>query len=954
MKSFKQIFLSLGVMLTVGALTGSYFFWQDQDATGHYTPRETSEKVSGYGGAEEYYNALRANVNTGKVEPEDLIKGRQGARAFARTSSQRAGGLGLEWTEMGPDNVGGRTRAILFDQEDNSIMFAGGVSGGLWKSKDAGNSWSQVEGFDDNLIVSSLAQLGNGNIYVGTGSSHDGPSGTGGSGFVGDGLFVSTDGGETFQHAKDENGNNIQPAPWDRFDDWVVFDELAADPNNDDELWVANGGGLYKYDESSQSLTLANGFPTSNCDHVVVSEDGDVVVASTGGGDVYLSTDGGDNFNKETSGIDQAGMINNNGVGRAELAISPDDPNYIYVSMAATNSSMFGVFMTDDMGETWHQIGPKGSGGWNPFNNGLSNQGLYDNAITVVPGKPTTILLGGITLWRWKNNPTPFNEYAGQWEQLATNVGYPSTVPLYVHSDIHEFNWTKDGTLFIGSDGGISRSEDLQQFIPANRGYNIVQYYSVAHSPHNEVLGGTQDNGTQYIDHTGNTWMEAQQVNGGDGFDCDISQMDPEVMFSTIYNGAIERSVDGGGSFSALLSSVDQRDDFYTNLRLFEDPNDTDSEDSLWYKNTTGNTLYMGDSIYLTSRTVKKEFGLELQQDSLVNGDSIRVQDRVQSLLAIPADMSDGYGVYVTRQAMRLSVDIPFIRWWQVLDLSGGKTVNCLEFSADGDHLFIGLRDGDVYRVSGLDEAYKNDNSLTTQRVYNGNTIITGIACDPNDPDHVLITRGGYGTSQKVLEATNATNTSGGVNFTNIWTNDPDIRNMPVYDAIIHREDPSYIIVGTEHGVYSTTDGGTNWNVENDGLGIVPVFAVRQQAWGWNKGVTNPGVIYLGTHGRGIFKSETLLSTKPVEDKKKEEELFSDLSVYPNPMQTSGTIAFDVHDQTEATIRIYGMDGRVMKDLSRRKLDRGHREIRFDAGDLGEGTYLVGDQRKVAKFMVVK
>ncbi len=85
---------------------------------------------------------------------------------------------GISWTERGPNNVGGRTRAIIYDLSDAGNgykkVFAGSVGGGLWVTTDisaATPTWTRIDDFMGNLAVSTLAQdpSNTQNIYAGTG-----------------------------------------------------------------------------------------------------------------------------------------------------------------------------------------------------------------------------------------------------------------------------------------------------------------------------------------------------------------------------------------------------------------------------------------------------------------------------------------------------------------------------------------------------------------------------------------------------------------------------------------------------------------------------------------------------------------------------------------------------------------------------------------------------------------
>ena len=145
----------LVAIVSTAILGTTMMLWHDGYDGVRYTPR-TEKSDAGYSGAEEYYKMLRANVNTGEIEIEDILAVRKAYKSFA--ANQEKSAVGLQWLEMGPDNIGGRTRAIEINPNNHSELFAGGVSGGLWKSTSGGNTWTQVTSFGENIIVSSMAQ----------------------------------------------------------------------------------------------------------------------------------------------------------------------------------------------------------------------------------------------------------------------------------------------------------------------------------------------------------------------------------------------------------------------------------------------------------------------------------------------------------------------------------------------------------------------------------------------------------------------------------------------------------------------------------------------------------------------------------------------------------------------------------------------------------------------------
>lgn len=145
---------------------------------------------------QEYLNEI--NPATGRTHKRELLQLQ--ARLNAERLEERAPGDAVNnpWVERGPDNVGGRTRALLFDPNDptQETVYAGGVSGGLWKNtniSDINSVWSYV-GISENLSVSSIAvDPNNSNVwYVGTGESYTSAYA------VGNGLWKTTDGGATW------------------------------------------------------------------------------------------------------------------------------------------------------------------------------------------------------------------------------------------------------------------------------------------------------------------------------------------------------------------------------------------------------------------------------------------------------------------------------------------------------------------------------------------------------------------------------------------------------------------------------------------------------------------------------------------------------------------------------------------------------------------------------------
>ena len=161
--------------------------------TSAYAPRAT-ENAGEPNGAQEIRRMMLGDEN-GQINSQGLAALRKKVvKKAQRQGAQKA--AGLSWHELGPDNIGGRTRAIEPFSTGSSMngLYAGSVSGGLWKSTNRGDNWTQITSFP-NLMVASIALAGNGDLYVGTGTAWEGTGGEGGSGFRGEGNYRSTDSG---------------------------------------------------------------------------------------------------------------------------------------------------------------------------------------------------------------------------------------------------------------------------------------------------------------------------------------------------------------------------------------------------------------------------------------------------------------------------------------------------------------------------------------------------------------------------------------------------------------------------------------------------------------------------------------------------------------------------------------------------------------------------------------
>ncbi|MFM9983945.1 MAG: hypothetical protein ACKVOK_01845, partial [Flavobacteriales bacterium] len=584
MKRKSLLALSAAALVTLS----SWFVFSGEKKIASYAPRE--QRLEGtYNESLPYMKKLRGNIETGEFEPSDYLEVANAVANHDRNFGDNRA-LNLSWWEMGPDNVGGRTRAIL--AVNDQLIFAGSVTGGLFKSTNAGNNWTRVESLDalgKTMAISCIDQTGDGTIYLGTGSIFEGGfSGVGSSSSIGVGLYRSTDLGNTWEVVPGTN-----PAEFNAGDDWAYINDICADINDPSKIWIASnaGTGWWKPGESSPDMTVS-GLPSSTSQDVEWAKDGSYCLVSAANGNIYRSTDGGNSFSDVAP--------NAGSTGRCRIAISPTNANICYALFSTAGGAMGGLFYSNNKGDNWSEVWPNGVD--DTYEVFANNQGYYDMALTVNPEDENIAWVGGVTLWKSGNGTQP--------EQIAYNFGFGG-FEYYVHSDIHTFEIAPNGDWYIGSDGGVSKSTDGGlTYITMNRGYNVTQFYGIAHSSGYPVMGGSQDNGTQVVVGVDNgffdviTDQQAFEIMGGDGFDCDMSQVSEgsPLLFGSSYFGTVERheaNGSGGGFYdNDILLLTDPNavlglgiGIFYTPMRLFEDTEDELSQQYVWAINPTTHTI---------------------------------------------------------------------------------------------------------------------------------------------------------------------------------------------------------------------------------------------------------------------------------------------------------------------------------------------------------------------------
>ena len=923
--------------------------------------------------ANEWMKARYIDVTTG--QPVSVEKLQQIQKEISKISKTKA----VTFVDMGPDNIGGRTRAIQVDRKWEDRIWAGGVSGSLYVSYNKGNTWGRVTSFVEagaNPFISSITQTPDGTLYVATGSNQES--------WAGNGVWYTTDDGAT----------------WSKINGITESTEIVSS-ENDNYIWMATSQGLKKWklgDQSITSVTVTSG----SCTALQLSKDGQVVVAAFSSNKTYISNDGGSTF-EDKSGTATNNLVPN-GAARIEYAISPtkNATNNYTIYAIRTNSNLLSMHVSQNNGQTWSQF--VGASNQDPLNI-YRDQGTYNSIASVNPINPEHLLIGGIDIWSWKqqvNNPP-----SGGFDQVSQWFVNPNS-SIYVHADNHEMKWDSNNRLYVGNDGGIGISNNFgETWYPANRGYNVTQFYGIAFDRSGALIGGTQDNGTLYNDFTGSTYQSFNEVTGGDGFECEISFYNPKVMFTSIYYNSINRSGDRGQTFTSFSPALPGTYDppgtdgssyhpFHTEFILAENY-DLNSKDSVTFIPTrnynsgdilrvpsmasgdtityvTSSNLYFDDTlIYTPSLTVNGEnFGLNpatnetvsMGEDTVIYNvawDTLRVQDPYQSWFLVYVNANGGE-LWGTRNATRLAVTNPL--WVCVARGFGGGTFNNidLEFSKDLEHLYISAGAG-VWRIDGLGSVYTSETNFVSKVAFVGTgasattptattaTKITtvsyeGLAVNPSNSDDIVLFSGFGGSNRRSLNATTSS-----PSFTSLGSITSP--GLACYDGIIDRNDSDIIVVGTSSGVFVTENGGASWENASTGFEGVPVYEVRQSWRTFEEGNGRPGEIYLGTFGRGIWKSTAYLGIND-ETGNVINTIKTKLKTFPNPTNDNTNLSFNLSNTGEVLVNVYSITGRLVKSISKNMI-AGSNILPIDCENLPNGTYIIkfvsGKQNESVKFI---
>ena len=428
---------------------------------------------------------------------------------------------GLKFRNIGPATMGGRVDDLAVLESNPAVFYVGTATGGLWKTVNNGTTWTvHFDDLDDVVSIGDIAINPNdaNTVWVGSGENNNRQSGS-----WGNGVYKSTDGGETWKHMGLSTSKHIARIIVDPVDHDIVYVAALG------SLWGRGGErGIYKTTDGGLTWTRIHFVDdnTGTTELVMDPSNNKVLYAATyqrrratwgfnGGGTgsaMWKSSDAGRTWTKLTNGVPSGPL------GRIGMDVYRSNPNILYARIEHEKES--GTYRSDDAGLTWRKMSST-----NP-------RPMYFSQIRIDPNNDLRIYVLGVQIHISDDGGKTFIENGA------------------LHSDHHAMwiNPKNSNHIIDGTDGGIGISWDKGATWEAIYNMDLGQFYHVTYdmeTPYN-VCGGLQDNYTwcgpsAVRSRTGIANDQWFQIHGGDGFEAQIDPKNSRIIYAESQDGNISR-----------------------------------------------------------------------------------------------------------------------------------------------------------------------------------------------------------------------------------------------------------------------------------------------------------------------------------------------------------------------------------------------------------------------------
>ncbi|HSR51538.1 MAG TPA: glycosyl hydrolase [Acidobacteriota bacterium] len=679
---------------------------------------------------------------------------------------------GLKLRSIGPAFMSGRIADLLIHPEDESTWYVAVGSGGIWKSANAGTTWTPV--FDDQgsySIGCLAADPSNPHvIWAGTGEDVGGRH----VGY-GDGIYRSDDGGKSWRNMGLNDSQHIARIIVHPEDSNVIY-VAAQGP-----LWSPGGErGFFKSTDGGETWkkTLGDEEWTGVTDIVVDPRDANRIYAATwqhhrtvaaymGGGPqsgIHRSDDGGETWTQLSKGLPQGKM------GKIGLAVSRQNPDIVYAVIELSHRRG-GLYRSADRGKSWEKRSDTVSGGTGPH---------YYQELYASPHHFDRLYL------------------MDAWMQYSVDGGktFQRINRAHRHGDNHAlaFKMSDPDYLMVGTDGGVYESFDLAQNWRFIDNLPLTQFYKVAvddAEPFYNIYGGTQDNGTQGGPSRTDTVHGIQNsdwslVLNWDGHQPATEPGNPDIVYAERQQGN--------------LSRLDRTTGEVVDIQPQPGP-DEDYERFNWDAPILVSP-HSPSRIYFASQRLWRSDNRG-DEWTAVSGDLTRDEERV----TLPI------------MGHQQSWDSP----WDVGAMSNYNTITSIAESPQAEGLlYVGTDDG-LVQVSEDGGGSWRRVEVSSMPGVPERAFVNDIKADLHDADTVYVALDNHKEGDFAPYLFKSTDR--GTTWTSISGDLPD-RHL-VWRLVQDHVDSDLLFAATEFGIFFTVDGGGSWIKLRGG---VPVISFRDLA----------------------------------------------------------------------------------------------------------------------------